>query len=293
MPPAESTERVLIATPSRFGRVISAPFQLRILADDFMQIRLYQSGAVAIHIAFVWRILTDSGEILTSSEDVIVTPAYTLMSKLLPLREGFLLSLSARVRNVVTPPGSIWVQAYVTRQGGSEDLMLTPLLQGFPTVQQALVWPGSAFEVAAPIPAYDMPLSAIAPAAGAEIDIAVPVGVNRQYTCLRFDLTTNAVAGNRGINLIMWDGTVGSNPVWVWSCPTPQAPGRNNGYSFAVGTPHDYGSIGNAEVTDTLPAEIWHGGGNHISTITSGLNAGDQYGAIRFHVNERIELPAF
>jgi hypothetical protein len=285
------TEKIIVATPSRAGRVVAAPFQLRILADDTLRIKWYfaaLSGDLAL-LRFTWRILTDDGEIITTREQSLGLAIRTIHTRDFPLRDGFLLSLAIRVSNTDVQQGAMWAQAYIAIGGGTEDVMMTPLVQGFPSLQQVLAFPGSPFDTTASLPGNDFVNRVASFPAGTEVVIAVPNGVRWSLVAVCATLSTSGVGPARQVAFSIFDAIGGVQPVYRNRAPFTQAPGTDQRYTWAVGTPNA-GSVHNDTFVDAIPPDIRQSSLETWGTETINLQAGDQWTLLTYHVKEYIDL---
>lgn len=122
------------------------------------------------------------------------------------------------------------------------------------------------------------------PAAGAEVSIAVPAGKEWRLISGRVPLVTSATAANRRPHIVMDDGTAS---VHMRSpAGAVQAASLTVGYNCGPGIPQDAAAV-DGEIRMTLPAcEVYLAAGHRLRTITTALQAGDNYGAVALLVEE-------
>jgi len=121
------------------------------------------------------------------------------------------------------------------------------------------------------------------PAAGNEISEAVPTNARWKIKSMIFTLVTDATVSNRRVRVKIDDGS-GNDP-YAMDCGSNQA--ASNSYAYAVDTVPLLGGSGfiNVPIPDDLPLSA----GMLIETDTTNLQAGDNYGAPVFIVEEWIE----
>lgn len=122
------------------------------------------------------------------------------------------------------------------------------------------------------------------PAAGAEVTITVPAGREWRLMSGRVPLVTSATVANRRSHIVLDDGTAS---VHMRSpAGAVQAASVTLGYNFGPGIPQD-GAAVDGEIRMTLPAcEIYLAAGHRIRTVTTLLQAGDEYGPMALLVEE-------
>lgn len=124
------------------------------------------------------------------------------------------------------------------------------------------------------------------PAAGADISSPVPNGVIWWLKGALFTLTTSAAAGSRVVHVRIFDGSL---RIRWWASVNSQGPSTTRGYRLL---PYGYqpalysGSLGSIDfiAMDTSPLLMLPGW--IFETATEGLDAGDQYSAPSFEVEE-------
>lgn len=117
------------------------------------------------------------------------------------------------------------------------------------------------------------------PAAGVEISETVPTGQVWEVVGVSFRLVTNAVVGNRVVDLIMDDGSVS---LIESNSATNQVATRTRDYICAA---YGYNITTEAATIEIpLPSGIILPAGARIRTETAALDAGDQYSNVRILV---------
>jgi hypothetical protein len=252
--------------------------------DDQIRVRLWSpTASTTINVSIRWQ--APDGQIIP--EFFAVTgqgSGSSPTTKTLNPAEGYLISL-----NVACPTGqrgSAFVVVDIFRGTGSQDVTQgAVLVSGYPGTVGSIGFPESV--IASPLDGRGFMRAVVggAPAAGAEVSDAVPAG--REWilrsTCVLF--TASAAAANRVPMLFIDDGganimarvqmgtaiTASQAPRLTW------APGLQAGANAALNQ-----TAGWVMECRMLP-------GWRIRTLTTALDAGDQYSAPVYMVEEFID----
>lgn len=253
---------------------VGPPGSLYVGLDDVILFQAWAPLATQTVLLSI-RMLTPFGEVIPCffTFSVPVAGLATVKKQITNL-EGFLLSMSAEIAS--GSAGSVWVNVVLIRGLGTGDQTQgLNLLQGYPSLTDTLSWPQ-----APPVKSIDgRALASVFvqgnPAAGAEISITVPLGVQWLLRSIRYVLTTAVAVSNRFSTLQLADGA--GHVFAQISGGGAQAASLVFDYTFANGLPV---SSNNNVNTNGLPTEARLPGGFVISTLTSGIQAADQYSAI-------------
>lgn len=118
------------------------------------------------------------------------------------------------------------------------------------------------------------------PAAGVEISDAVPAGKQWRLISVLLQLVTNATVANRRPHVIVDDG---ANVFHRRASNATQAASLTQNYLFAGEGPE--AAVRGTYVADPLPVQEIPAGAR-IKTVTENLQAGDNYGAPLYYVEE-------
>lgn len=129
-------------------------------------------------------------------------------------------------------------------------------------------------EVVSTGPALDV--SNAAPVAGADWTYTVPAGQSLSVETLQFSLVTGVTVANRTVMVIIDDG---ANELWRWVSPVVQAATTTVEYVGAQSSV-EYGAVRNGVEAFELPSIVL-GPGYRVRTITTNIQATDQYSAQR------------
>jgi hypothetical protein len=112
----------------------------------------------------------------------------------------------------------------------------------------------------------------------------VPVGARWKLRTFAFTLVASGAAANRVPVLTIDDG---ANILWETGSNINQTAGQTAKYRAGVGVPFfTYGAL---SYHLPLPSDLWLGAGSRIRTVTAAIDAGDDYAAPIYHVEEFME----
>lgn len=251
--------------------------------DTFLRISVLGSGTQTIVVT--GRFLTDGGEIKDFDHRVVSTGSRTVPDTLIrSLGCGWLLNLTAISGAAVTGLGQKVVTVDLVRGPNAAGGVLATLLQGPVSSLQRLGWPGSPLVTSLDVPGVLRSITGTDPAANTEISETVPTGARWKLRAMSFTLVTDATGANREVNLVLDDG---ANILHVTSSGFTHIASLTKRYSAAlIGT-----SVAPTQATDrqiVLPDLILPGGAR-IRTVTTNLQATDNYGAPQLLVEESLE----
>lgn len=250
---------------------LGPPSGLYVTLDDVI---LFQGWAplATTPVRLSIRMLTPDGQVIPIFYTInVLAQGVTPTLKSITNLEGFLLSMSAEVASGLA--GAVWVNVVIQRGTGSQDVTQgLNILQGYPSLTDTLSWPQ-----APPVKSIDARglanVVAVAnPAAGADFLIVVPAGVNWLVRSFRAQLVTAVAVANRQVELRMDDGA--GHIFCDISMPAIQAASLTFLYTWSNGLTAQ--STNNIE-QNGLPTECRLPGGFRILTVTTALQAADQW----------------
>lgn len=150
---------------------------------------------------------------------------------------------------------------------------------------KAISWPNANIEPPLPISTGRIiTLASADPAAGAELTITVPTGVIWKVKNIRFQLVTAAAAASRRVHLVFTQQTSG-----IIDCfsSVDQIISQTRNYSaMPLGTNLSLGD--DNDIIIPIPANLLLGISDKITTETTALDAGDNFGIMQVTVEEFI-----
>jgi hypothetical protein len=254
-------------------RGISGPPLVYLTVDDTLLVEYYQPQA-NFTVIVTLRVLTPAGQVVpvaynypNASNTVGTAPTQKQISGV----EGYL--LSATVFSSAQSRGQTFVRLSVRRGYGSQDTANPMVLcQGYATTYEYVCWPNGEIESPLDGRGYMSITVVSAPAAGAEISVPVPAGVNWILRSVSYSLTTSAVVANRLSHLVLDDG---ANIFWEGVSGSAEAASLTERYSWTAGisAQSDAGNV----IQGAIPTECRMRPGWRVRTVTSALDLGDQY----------------
>lgn len=283
---APPRERAFLAQPLPVagGRVIVSPFQFYADGDDNLRIEAWNSvtgATLAVH----GRWFNEHGEQQPFAHTLALTADRARNRVDVALAKGYLVNLVAFVTGASPLIGQTFVKLSLIRGLTGATVLLGTLLQGYTTAEQALAWPGSPMQSSLEGGGAIRTITGTNPAAGVDFSETVPTGARWEFLSIRAQLVTSAAAGTRnpllnmatsGVEFVRSTPPIGFGPsitaecAWGAGMPSVSQAGYNG---FQSGTP----------VSLQLPAAAT------VSAATSGLDAGDNWGAPTYAVREWLE----
>ncbi len=283
MPPLDHLPDVAAAL-RRFAdrELVSAPGLYLTGEDNF---RLTTWGALAnLVVALEGRYIDCDGNTQPFAEAHIPNSDRSAKTSIFPAREGLLTNLHVRVASGSALVGAVAVLLELVRGREGAVQPIGTLLQGYATSATRLAWPGSGVSALAAGPGRVRVIVGTDPAAGVEIAETVPTGARWRLRTFVFSLVTSAAAANRTPVLTIDDG---ANVYWETANNINQTAGQTAKYRAGIGVP--LATIGALTYQLPLPSDLTLGAGHRIRTVTGALDAGDNYGAPVYAVDEWLE----
>jgi hypothetical protein len=260
---------------------VPPPSNLYLNADDKLIIRATCRAVVTFTIQA--RILGPNGEINTNQWTVTTAAGATLLQSF-PLKEGFLLSLVAQGPSSITPHGNCWVELGITRLLEQSGTIFWQLIAaGYVSTFGKVCWPGGTIAQPGDGQGNFRIITGTDPAAGAEINESVPNNARWLLHAIQFSLVTDATVATRGVQILIDDGITellrllqstnqtASNNVFYQAWQMGQIV-SSAGFNIQFAAPFPL----------PLPPQA------RFRTVTSALQAGDNFGAPRYLVEEWI-----
>lgn len=252
--------------------------------DDNLLLSGYSSAA-GVTLALSYRKIDVSGRIVQNEQRLTLSSDRAVNTVEAFLGEGWLTHLQVRiVAGTITQP-----QVYATVQaqhGRSTVAMPWGLLAaGYLTNSQPLYWPGQPLQGSLDGPGAVRSITGTDPAAGVEISEAVPTGARWQLLALQAILTCDATVATRTIFWTFDDGTT----EWFRSGQGIQ-PVANNVIRTSLGSGMAEDITTGAAIIVPVPVRVVLPAGSRINTVTSNLQAGDNWSAPQFVVTEWLAV---
>lgn len=248
--------------------------------NDLLNIVLV-SNAANQSVTVRFRYLTPQGEIKETTRIISTLAALVVFPNPIPLSEGWLVSVALQ-RNTFVTGSWVFAQIAIQRQVLFLSFLSYGLLwSGFITFNSFNGWPGMPSKEITDGPGQIRSITGTTPAAGADISELVPA--LRRWTLLTFHalLTTSVAVANRAVELRVDDGV---NILVDGGAFSNQAASSTAFYS-ATATPNNLASL-DGVILLSMPLPLALDAGFHIKTVTTNLQAADQWTAPQYMVLE-------
>ncbi len=202
----------------------------------------------------------------------------------MPLAEGFLLSVALQTSAGSPRRGQTFCQVGIVRGGELANEPAALLISDYLHDTLLLSWPGGLLRSSAEGPGVLRSITGTNPAAGAEISETVPTNARWRFYSLTAQLVASATVANRIVSFAMDDG---ANVHYRMGQNTAQTAGSTRTWCLS-GSPFSNALSGTSLLMVGAP-EIYLAAGFRIRTITEGFQAGDDWAAPQFLVEEWIE----
>jgi hypothetical protein len=231
------------------------------------------------------RILTPDGEIRPSSFQFAFANDRVAHAISFDLVEGFLLSLTVGTLTSPVRRGELFAQLWLARGGLPNSFVFDQLLAAYVTSNVQIGWPPGLYESSLSGHGKMRHIVGTDPAAGVEISETCPTNTRWRLIGFNYTLVTSAVAGNRISQLFIDDATNAG----VRGLPAAtQAASLTNSYQYgAFGA--QPATLGTLQI-GILPPDVYVSAGGRIRTVTTALDAGDNYSAPVYCVEEWLDV---
>lgn len=254
--------------------------QIYLQRNDLLAFNVLTNGNnISLRIDYRW--LTPEGEIKEGESNQLFISGSGFFS--FPLYEGWLLSFAARVTSAPVLYQLNFLQAFITRAQvpNSQSPMYALFWQGFIYQNTANGWPGTPAREITDGPGIIRSVTGSTPGIGNEISETVTTQRRWNLLAFRATLTTSATVANRSPVLLFTDGAL---TFFRGQCYFTQTASVGAFYSAAQNPPGATPTNGDQVLTTMLPMPLK--AGFKIQTNTLGLQAGDQWSAPQYLVQE-------
>ena len=262
--------------------MLDGPAGLYLTGEDHLRVTTF-NGTAGVILAIEARLLDCEGRLVALAETHTPNTDRTSRSTTIRLAEGFLTNLHVRASSGSPLAGSCFVLVELVRGFESSGQLLGTLLQGYASATQRLAWPGS--EIAGSTSGRGALRAVVGtdPAAGAEVVETVPAGARWRLASLSLTLVTSATVATRRPVLLLDDG---ANIYAAIASVGTQAASLTGGYTWTSGGYGD-NNVATANLA-ALPVDCWLPAGHRFRTSTVAIQAGDNYGAPVYLIEEQI-----
>lgn len=263
---------------------VDPPSTVYVARDDLFRVTVTErTTTFDVHVLF--RLLLPNGEIIPNAFIVRPTTPLVPFALNINLAEGFLLSVGVSCTPGSPAQGDVFCQVELQRFLGGQTLQGLMLIAGYISGSQDLAWPSTP-----PVNSFQglgniRQVQGTDPAAGAEITEVVPTGALWRLLSVSFQLVTDATPATRTVRLQLGTAIVTVALIPATSNQTASLTVR---YTFGDGLEHFTSG------TDTCAPSvrgILLPAGSQFATSTLNLQAGDNFGAPHYEVEEWLTVP--
>lgn len=262
--------------------VATPPGLVYIGRDDRLYVR---AGSVlsAPVITLSGRLLHADGQIRPFSFEASST-ASSIGIETFDLAEGFLLGVAASMNQANVRQGVVWCEIGILRGRQADAQIGQVLASGHLGSDVAIGWPSARARRPDEGPGAIRDGQGSDPAAGSEASIATTSNHQMRYSTFRVELVTDGTAANRLVALEIVSGAV---VLWRSEAHDAQTASQTRNYNWSLDGAFAAAAI-NSEYHGRIP-QMRLRGGMTIRTVTTNLQAGDNFGAPAFHRMEWLE----
>ncbi len=251
--------------------------------DDVLAVR--SRGSIAASVIIRGRLQQpEDGRVVPQHLTMSSTSTRTATLSLFNLAEGYLLGLEILTPTSGVRRGSLYLEASLIRGGSTADDRVHKLCAGYLETGETLTWPGGDFED--PLESQGrIDVNPFAdPAAGAEVLISVPTGARWRIHSVRFQLVTDITAVVRRVHLVVDNSAV---TMYDLAAADTQAASLTRNYNCV---PEGFQRAAqDNEIYIPIPADLRLRSTFRILTLTTNLQAGDNFGAPQVYTEEWLE----
>ena len=266
-----------------YHRIQPPPYARYLTAEENLRVSSF-SGLASVELSVRTRYMMPDGSIQTGADRHVPAASRANSSTDVLSPEAWL--LGCEIQAVVGTPriGQVFVVLDVIRGSGSSAIVVDTILQGYVTDTTRLGFPGSIVRTSIDGPGVIRSITGTNPAAGNEILETVPTNARWRLHAMNFTLTTSATVANREPVLQIDDGVTAYVAIPSGNNQTASQVFK---YTYARNAQRVLGATALAIVLPYPQIDMM--GGHRFGTLTTGLQAGDDYSAPQYLVEEWIE----
>ncbi len=262
---------------------VQPPSRVYLGVDDRLYIRSRNSLA-AVTLQVAGRLLTAEGIIVPFNFEHVPATDRTASLEAFRLAEGYLLSVVVFPSVGAPQRGQTFVELGLLRGRDVAAAVVDVLARDYVSEAEPLAFPGTPIRSSIEGPGVIRSITGTDPAAGVEVIEAVPTDARWKFKSMLVDFVTDATVSNRVVRARLDDGT---NAYWSITARSLQSASLTKAYNL--------GPVGFWEAEGTsvnvlpLPPDVVLPAGHRILTSTVNFQAGDNWGAPQFAVEEWIQ----
>ncbi len=249
---------------------------LYVMPDDFLVVQSNASATASLTLQ--WRILRPDGEVIVSQETLTCFGRAGANLFKRPLTFGLLLSVSVVEAAFVPFDEFVYVSVGIFRGALASANRFQTLVGGYITFAEGISYPKTGYHEQTEGIGNQVAYNMGTPAAGADLSYTIPGQSLFQVNSIVATLTTNATVANRQVQLVIDDS---ANLFFLSPQGVAQAASLAWQYGFA---PYPFSTLQfGAQQLIHMSNVGKLGGAVRVRTITTGLQAGDQWSLARIN----------
>jgi hypothetical protein len=260
---------------------VQPPFPCYVGVDDVLQLTNF-SNAGSNNVTVNVRMLGLDGLIHPLQFATITGGGRTASTIRFNLMEGWLLSAEVMSTNGVSGGSYIYAVLGLSRAPFGAANTYHILCEGYIASSAGLCYPTSSNQRQTDGAGLIRSVNQAAPAAGADLQITVPTAARWRLVCFRATLTTSVAVANRLVSLTVDDGAT-----VYFESPSgiSLAASLSNIYNFSDSSGY-MTAAGFAKSNGPIASNLFLTGGHRINTLTTAIQAADQWSSAQFQVVE-------
>lgn len=255
---------------------VELPSPLYITRDDVLVVQATSQTSSEV-VTINARLLTIDGVIIPIQRQLSILTPFTTGTMTIPVCEGFLLSVTA-VGLLSLQRGLTYVRMWLNRGAAASANAVQMLMSDYVTQLGQAGWPAGTLKYPSEGPGQSWGLQVTAPGAGAEWTTTQPTNTRWHVRGVFAQLVCSATVANRAVQFRVLDPF---GRVLVLSSANVVLTASQTGNIVAA-------TFSNSSIIVPLtlylpwPSDLLTPGGSTFSSLTAGLQAGDQWGQITF-----------
>lgn len=262
---------------------LRSPAPFYVTGEDNIELAAGNSAA-GVTLTLAGRFMQLDGQVTPFAHALIPTTNRVVTTVANALGDGWILNATVFASGGTPLIGQCWARVRVVRGFGGAMAVLGTLVSGYVTAAQSIAFPSGAARGTLDGPGVIRSVAGTNPAPGLEISETVPSGARWRLLALQVLFTADATVANRNPTVVIDDGatilftsdaaaSIVASQQWrlVAACGLQRAPAVSTTFFWGLGA------------TMILLA------GWRLRTVTTGLQAGDDFAAPQLLVEEWIE----
>ena len=252
----------------------------RIQDQDELRIGV-TTGIASIVVGVAGILRNDNGE--DSAFNMVIAATSDRVETVLSnnIGAGHILHCQASIISGANVDRGVYVNARIVRESGATDQPQFTLFSGYIDGGHQPSFPYGRNSAPLEGPGRLRSITGTNPAAGVEISETVPAGAKWKLRGIRAALVTDATVATRVARLLITDGANTTILIPPSATQTASLTREYNGLDAAL-----YPTTSAAQLAWTLPSEVMLEAGSTITTSTTAIVAGDDWGAPQLLVEE-------